>query len=180
YNIFPQGNTSSFAPADWLSTYSERPFHREVQGQTALILGLGSIGKAVAMRLRALGMRLIAVSRDGLPRPEVDITVQFKELDSVLPQADVVVLALPLLDATRGLIGQHQLSIMKSTALLVNVGRAQLIDEDALFVALTERRIGRAALDVWYAYPTQAEPQAGPAKYPFWTLDNVRATPHIS
>lgn len=180
YAIFPGGSAFSFEADQWLSTYVGRPFHHEVFGQTAVVVGFGNIGQAVSKRLRALGMYVIAIDPHPEKAKEADEVLAVDELDSALPRADAIILALPLKDSTVRLIGERQFARMKNTALLVNVSRAQLIDEDALYEALKARRIGRAVLDVWYGYPSPANPTLGPAKYPFWSLDNVRATPHIS
>jgi phosphoglycerate dehydrogenase-like enzyme len=92
------------------------------------------------------------------------------------------VLALPLTSATRGLIGARELALMKSTACLINVARAELVDEAALYEALSQRRIAGAALDVWYRYPSGVSKNqpALPASHPFHMLENVIITPHSS
>jgi phosphoglycerate dehydrogenase-like enzyme len=97
----------------------------------------------------------------------------------VLGRADYLALTLPLTEQTRGLIGADQLRAMKPTAVLVNVSRAQIVDEDALYAALAERRIAGAALDVWYRYPSGPGPTL-PARRPFHELPNVLMTPHVS
>ncbi|HMB34882.1 MAG TPA: NAD(P)-dependent oxidoreductase, partial [Methylomirabilota bacterium] len=88
-------------------------------------------------------------------------------------------ITLPLTQETRGLIGDAQLQLMKPTAVIVNIARAQIIDEDALYAALVERRIAGAALDVWYRYPVEPGPLL-PARRSFHELPNVLMTPHVS
>ena len=88
-------------------------------------------------------------------------------------------ITLPATVATRGLLGTAQLALMKPTAVLVNVARAEIVDEQALYRALAERAIAAAALDVWYRYPTDATPTP-PARQPFHELPNVLMTPHVS
>jgi phosphoglycerate dehydrogenase-like enzyme len=100
-------------------------------------------------------------------------------LPEVLRRADYLAITLPLTPETRGVIGPAQLGLMKSTAILVNVSRAQIVDEDALYVALAERRIAGAALDVWYRYPVEPGPLL-PARRAFHELANVLMTPHVS
>ncbi|MGE0798153.1 MAG: 2-hydroxyacid dehydrogenase [Lautropia sp.] len=180
YCIFPAGAKFSFEQADWLATYVGRPLHGEARGQNALIVGLGKIGQEVASRLKAFGMRIVAIDPHAEAGRFADEVHRVDSLDVALRSADVVVLSLPLKESTRGLIGRRQLALMKGSALFINVSRAQLVDEDALYEALTSRRIGRAVLDVWYAYPSSSDPHAGPSTRRFWDLDNVRATPHIS
>src|SRR6266850_142062 len=92
---------------------------------------------------------------------------------------DYLAITLPATAATRGLLGAAQLALMKPTAVLVNVARAEIVDEQALYRALAERAIAAAALDVWYRYPTDATPTP-PARQPFHELPNVLMTPHVS
>ena len=98
----------------------------------------------------------------------------------MLPQCDVVVIAAGLGPETRCLINAARLGLMKPTALLVNIGRAGIVDEGALYAALKASKIGGAAIDVWWRYPTAAEPNARPANFPFHDLPNVLMTPHCS
>ena len=100
-------------------------------------------------------------------------------VDEVLWRSDYVVITLPLTAATRWLIGERELAVMKPTAVLVNVARGEIIDEDALYTALAERRIAAAALDVWYRYPSSPGP-ALPARRAFHELTNALMTPHVS
>ena len=97
----------------------------------------------------------------------------------MLTRADYLAITLPLTPETRGLLGERELRAMKPTAILVNVSRAEIIDEDALYEALVERRIGAAALDVWYRYPSGPGPTP-PARRPFHELPNILMTPHVS
>ncbi|MEZ5659536.1 MAG: 2-hydroxyacid dehydrogenase [Burkholderiaceae bacterium] len=153
----------------------------ELAGKTLLILGYGHIGEALAQRAAVFGMRIEAVRRnlpDGLPAPLARLGT-LADLDEMLPGADYVVVTLPLSDETRGLLDARRISRMKPAARLVNVGRAVIIDEQALYEALAGRHIAGAALDVWYRYPTSADP-ALPANYPFHELGNVLMTPHVS
>ena len=153
----------------------------ELAGKTLGILGYGRIGQALAQRARAFDMEICAIrrdvarsARDGLARlGGLDI------LDEVLRRSDYLAITLPATVATRGLLGTAQLALMKPTAVLVNVARAEIVDEQALYRALAERAIAAAALDVWYRYPTDATPTP-PARQPFHELPNVLMTPHVS
>jgi phosphoglycerate dehydrogenase-like enzyme len=153
----------------------------ELAGKTLGILGYGRIGRALARRARAFDMEVCAIRRapaagetDGLAflgGPEA--------LDEVLRGADYLAVTLALTDETRGLLGERELALMKPTAVLVNVARAEIIREEALYRALAERRLAAAALDVWYRYPTAAGPTF-PATLAFHELPNVLLTPHVS
>ena len=153
----------------------------ELAGKTLGIVGYGRIGQGVARRARGFDMEILAMRRDvwRSAHDELDLLGGLDVLDEVLQRSDYVVLTLPLTPATRGLIGEAQLRAMKPTAVLVNVSRAEIVDEQALYHALAERRLAGAALDVWYRYPTDAAPTL-PARQPFHELDNVLMTPHVS
>jgi phosphoglycerate dehydrogenase-like enzyme len=153
----------------------------ELAGKTLGILGYGRIGACVARRARAFDMQICAIRRDVGRSLEDDLALLggLEILDEVLERSDYLLIALPATTATRGLIGDKQLDAMKPTAILVNISRAQIVDEEALYRALAKRRIAGAALDVWYRYPTEPGPTF-PATQPFHELPNVLMTPHVS
>lgn len=154
--------------------WEERPRPREVAGATLGLVGLGSIGREVAKRASALGMRVIAVREHPEKRSEgADLIFGPAQLDEMLGQADYVVLAAPLTSSTRTLIDSARLSRMKPEACLINVSRGPLVDENALAEALRNRRIGGAALDVFCKEPL-------PSDSPLWDLDNLLITPHTA
>jgi phosphoglycerate dehydrogenase-like enzyme len=145
--------------------------HREtttVAGRTAVVVGSGPIGRAVADMLGAVGLRTALVGRRA-----ADGVYAFGDLSALLPDADVLVLAAPLTDETRGLLDEAALAALPDTALVVNVGRGGLVVESALVSALQEGRIGGAALDVFETEPL-------PAGSPLWGMENVIVSPHMS
>lgn len=166
-----------FTSAGFGKAYAARRPHGEIHGKTLGLLGYGHIGKLVARHAQAFGMRVHAISRNGAA-PGADRADGIVNLHAMLRDADFVVIACPLTEQTRGLIGRAELAAMKPTAVLINVGRAAIVDEDALYDALSTRSIGGATLDVWYQYPTAEAPDRSPARLPFETLPNVHCTVH--
>jgi phosphoglycerate dehydrogenase-like enzyme len=154
----------------------------ELAGHTLGIVGYGRIGRAVARRARAFDMTVLAIRRDvtRAAADDVELLGGPERLDDLLGRADYLVLTLPLTEATRGLIGPAQLGALRPTAMLINVSRAEIVDEQALYAALAERRIAAAALDVWYRYPREEAGPMLPAHQPFHELPNVLLTPHVS
>jgi phosphoglycerate dehydrogenase-like enzyme len=170
------------AGGSWRSSWvqSGAP-HGEVRGSTLGIVGYGRVGREVARRAAGFGCRILAANRS--PRaadPWVEQVYPLAELDRMLPECDTVALCTALGPETTGLITAHRLSLMKPTAFLINIARGQVIEEDAVWAALSERKIGGAALDVWWQYPTGDEPTRRGSRHPFHELDNVIVTPHNS
>jgi len=152
----------------------------EIFGKTVGLLGFGRIGKAVAERAKAFGMRVTAANRSPVDTgPLVDETFTFDRLDDFWPSADFIVMSLPLAEGTRGLVDANAFAKMRPHALFINVGRGPVVDEQALFDALKDRRIGGAVIDTWYQYP-KAGSTTLPSRLPFETLDNIVMSPHMS
>ena len=166
----------------WPAVYAERPYHREASGSTVAILGYGHIGEEIARRVRALGMRVIAVTRNGKVNADIapDEIVTTAELEAVLPRCAALVLCCPLTTETRGRVGTATLEALGADGLLVNVARAEVVDEQALYECLSDGRLGRAVLDVWYRYPAAGEASVAPSAFPLHALPNARCTPHVS
>lgn len=150
-----------------------------LHGKKALIIGTGNVGKEIARRLRCFNVYLIGVNRSGKnPENLFDKIVKITELSEVLPIADFCIIALPLTPSTEKLIGKRELDLMKKNAILVNVGRGKIIDENALYEHLLNNREFIAALDVWWRYPKENELFA--QNYDFSKLQNVIMTPHCA
>jgi glyoxylate/hydroxypyruvate reductase A len=144
-----------------------------LHGTTLALIGVGDIGRDIARVARALGMRVIGVTRSGRRVPGLERVYRPGALHRALAAAHFVVVVLPLTSQTRGLIGAPALAAMRADAWLLNMGRGAVVDETALVQALQARRIGGAILDV---FPTEPLPR----DHPLWRLDNVVITPHIS
>jgi phosphoglycerate dehydrogenase-like enzyme len=150
-----------------------------LDGAVCGILGFGGIGKATGRMMRAFGARIHAVNSTGRSGGEpADFIGTLADLDEVLADSDVLVIALPLTRATRGLIGARELALMKPSAILVNVGRAAIVDERALYEHLRDHTDFCAGLDAWWHEPGPGSAFA--TEYPFFDLPNMIGSPHNS
>ena len=167
--------------ADWTGSYLCGPVHGELFGKTVGIVGFGRIGKEIARRAHSFGMRVMACTRTPGSDAMAERIDDVEGLHAMLEQSDFVVITAPLTEQTRNMFDARAFAAMRSNAVLINVSRGMLIDETALYDALSERRIGGAVIDVWYRYPEQGQSQGPrPCKLPFETLDNILMTPHAS
>src|SRR6478672_3664102 len=149
-----------------------------LDGAVCAILGFGGIGRATARLMRAFGARIHAVNSSGRSREPAEFTGTLADLDRVLAAADVLVISLPLINATRGLIGARELGLMKPEAILVNLGRAAIVDERALYEHLRSQPDFCAGIDAWWHEPG---PGSGfSTRYPFFELPNLLGSPHNS
>jgi len=158
---------------EWARTINE-----DLEGKTLGIIGLGSSGRELAKRAWPFGLRIVALDAVTMPQAvlrklHVESLGSLDQLDQVVAEADYLSLHVPLTTKTRHLIDRHVLSLMKATAVLINVARGELVDEDALIETLEKRRIKGAALDVFAEEPI--DPQ-----HPFLRMDNVITTPHVA
>jgi phosphoglycerate dehydrogenase-like enzyme len=142
-------------------------------GTTMGILGLGTIGSAVARRAGAFGMRVIGTKRRPAPLEGVDEVLPSERTDAVLREAAVLVVSLPLTQETRGIVGAREIDLLPPGGFLVNVGRGGLVDEDALVAALRRGHLAGAGLDVFAQEPL-------PVDSPLWTAPGMIITPHVS
>lgn len=156
----------------WEGTRSPAPLVR-LRGRTMGIVGLGRIGRAVAVKAAAFGLNILAYDPYLPPDAPMPSAVKRVDFSSLLAQADYISLHTPLNDETRGLIGSEELSLMKPDAFVINCARGPIIDESALYVALRDGQIGGAGLDVM----EQAAPSAN---HPLFQLENVLVTPHVA
>ncbi|HWC02960.1 MAG TPA: D-2-hydroxyacid dehydrogenase [Methylomirabilota bacterium] len=143
-------------------------------GKTLGIVGFGHVGRAIARLARSAGLRILAVRRtssDPSGSPDVDAVYPRAGLGTLLGESDYVALIVPLTSETTGLLGKAEISAMKPGAVLINIGRGQLVDEAALIEALRSGHLGGAALDVFASEPLAAAS-------PLWDLPNVLVTPH--
>ena len=147
---------------------------KAVYGSTVLVLGMGDIGGEFAARCKALGAKVIGVRRSPRPCPEyADEVHLLEDLDSLLPQADVVAITLPGTDATRGLMSRERLAKMKEGSVLLNVGRGFIVDTEALCDALERGHLSGAGVDV-------TDPEPLPPTHRLWNIPTAVVTPHIS
>jgi phosphoglycerate dehydrogenase-like enzyme len=148
-----------------------------VSGQTAGILGYGDIGRACATRMKSLGMRVLAVKRQGPPLYNVDPLVERiyspENRIEMIQRCDYIVVAAPLTPQTRGMLGPAEFAAMKPSAVVINVGRGPVIDEAAMVQALSQGLIKGAALDVFDEEPL-------PAGHPLYRLENVLLSAHCA
>jgi phosphoglycerate dehydrogenase-like enzyme len=167
--------------SQWSVGVPAPPLWPELAGKTLGILGFGHIGEALARRARAFDIKVCGVRRNAPSvAPHGLMFVGGPDrLDEVLELSDYLAITLSLTPETRGLIDARRLALMKPSAYLINVARAEIVDEQALYDALAGGRLAGAALDVWYRYPTSAG-DTMPSTAPFHTLSNVIMTPHIS
>lgn len=181
-------------PAAWAADQAVRRWPTDaslvtlLRGRTAVLLGYGSIGREVARQLSALGMRIVAVK----PRPDLrhdtayrvpgtgdpdgsipERIVDISELTTTVAEADVLVLTLPLTEASRGIVAAEVLAAMRPSSWLINVSRGAIVDESALLDALRGGRLAGAVLDVFRQEPLGADS-------PWWDAPNVIVTPHSS
>lgn len=173
---------------EWLDRNEVVRKTRELRGRTVGIVGYGSIGREVARLAKPFGTTILAMKRDPARRSDAGYTVEDTgdpagsipekfygpdRLMEMLPECDVVVVAVPLVEETRGMIGRRELNAMKPGSFIINIARGEVIDEAALIEALKEGPLGGAGLDVFDHEPLEPESE-------LWGLNNAILTPHVS
>ncbi|WP_421101772.1 2-hydroxyacid dehydrogenase [Sporosarcina psychrophila] len=163
-NEIRKGNWTSWAPMRFTGM--------DVGGATLGIIGMGRIGEAVARRAKGFDMQVLYHNRNRKPDAEAEYGLEFRELDTLLKEADFVIILAPFTPETAGMIGARELDLMKNTGVLINVARGGIVDEAALYDALKNGTIWAAGLDVFEKEPI-------PLDHPLLTLPNLTVLPHI-
>ncbi len=163
-----------------LTLQAQRKWDSSVMGRmasldrkTIAVVGFGSIGREIGRMAKAFGARVIGVSRSAKPSPHADVVRPIKELDAVLAEADIVAIATPLTDETKGMFDAARIARMKDGAFLVNIARGPVADTTALAAALVSGKLAGAGLDV-------TDPEPPPPDHPIWTAPNLILTPHVA
>ena len=152
----------------------DRGFVKQIENCVVCVVGLGDIGGLFAKKMKALGAYTIGIKRRESAKPDyVDELYTVEHLDEVLPKADVVALCMPNTAQTRGMFDAERIAKMKTGAVLINVGRGNAVDTEALCDALESEKLGGAALDV-------TDPEPLPRDHRLWNIENAVITPHIS
>jgi phosphoglycerate dehydrogenase-like enzyme len=155
--------------------------HDELAEKTLGLLGYGHIGKAIAVRAKAMEMNVHVANRSPIATSSVvNRSFTLDQLQNFWGSADFIVVSLPLTEETTGIVGASAFAAMRPTAVVVNVGRGLTVDERALYDALENKRIGGAVIDTWYCYPSRGKADVLPSALPFHKLPNVLMTPHMS
>ncbi len=174
--MFSKGLAAQYKQQILDPKFRQVPGHRltELKDKTMLILGLGGIGSQVAQRAAGFDMRIFAIDPKDMEKPRyVRHIGKPDELDALLPEADYVVSTVPLTEHTNKYIDKKRFELMKPTAIFINIGRGQTVDQDAMIEALKTGKIAGAGLDV-------TDPEPLPSDHPMWKMDNVIITPHMS
>lgn len=163
--------------------FHQEEMHRTLFGKNLLILGFGTIGQEFARIVEKFRMNIRVFKKRSILPPEwrgrIDrVYISKNELDDAWPWADYILIALPLNDETQNFIGAKELELMKRDALIVNISRGKIIDEEALYNHLRENVNFFACIDTWWVYPSQGESFS--QHFPFQTLSNVLMTPHVA
>jgi glycerate dehydrogenase len=158
--------------------FDDTTLNRSLYGATAGIIGFGGTGRATARLMRAFGMHIYALNQSGKSAEPTEFIGTLHDLEHVLRSCDVVVLSLPLIRATQGLIGKNELAWMKPDAILVNSARGAIIDEEALYIHARNHPTFMVGIDTWWEEPLRGGTfRMG---YPFLELPNVLGSPHNS
>jgi len=148
-----------------------------LHGKTVGLIGYGAIGQRIGRMVKGFEVRTIALASKARRAEEIDVLGP-EQIDELCQQCDALIISAPLTPTTKGMIGSHQFEMMKSSGYLINISRATVVDEKALYHALKNRQIAGAGFDVWYRYPIRGQSISPASDLPFETLDNVTMSPH--
>lgn len=177
-NHIPEAN-SALHQGNWLYSQMEPVHSIFLEDKVCLLLGYGAIGKATEKRLKGFGMTITALKRTTDATSDIKI-YHPDQLHEALAEADVVISSLPSTPATKGMLNEAAFKAMKSGSILINVGRADVIDQHALYGALKSKHLFGAGLDVWWNYPKGKESRKNtfPSDAPLHELNNLVMSPH--
>ncbi len=158
--------------------FDQKTKNRNLRGHVFGVLGFGGIGQAAAKAMRSVGLRILAINTSGRTTEKVDFIGTLDDLDHLLNKSDVLLVSIPLTLRTKGIIGSRELALMKHDAILINVARGHVIDEQALYRHLAQNPGFSAGIDTWWIEPSKD----GEFKvnYPFFDLPNFLGSPHNS
>jgi phosphoglycerate dehydrogenase-like enzyme len=156
--------------------FNQSGYGKELRGGICGIIGMGGNGAAIARLMKGVGMQVHGVNRSATSSFPLDFIGAANHMDAVLKRSDVVVLTVPLTRQTRNLIGRHELQLMKPDAILINVARGKVIDQQALYNHLRTTPSFGAGIDTWWSEP--GDPQGFKLDYPFFDLPNLVGSPH--
>lgn len=167
---------------NWLPRYDETPSSHLLSNKNYLILGYGHIGQAFSKLIKGFNPNIMAI-RNTIPESQSVgniLVYPSNYLHQLLPNTDFLIITLPLTSQTKHFISEVELKLLPKHAVLINIGRGELIDQSALYTALKNRWIFSAGIDVWYNYPTSEAERSNtpPANFPFYQLDNIVMSPH--
>ena len=155
------------------SNWNRRIRSSELAGSTALILGPGAIGSEIGRLLQAFGVKTLGCNRSGNPVDHIEEIILFKDILQALPKADLIISILPSTEETKNLFGAEHFKAMKPSAIFMNFGRGDLVQDEVLLEALKNDEFAYAVLDVFENEPL-------PAEHPYWGMENVIVSPHVS
>lgn len=151
-------------------------FSKELRGGTCAIIGMGGNGAAIARLMKKIGMRVLGINRSGTSHVDLDFMGTLADMDTVLETSDVVVLTVPLTQSTINMIARRELKLMKPDAILINVARGKVLNQDALFEHLQAAPSFGAGIDTWWS--ESGDPEGFKLDYPFFDLPNLIGSPH--
>ena len=164
---------------NWLPRYQKKN-SIQLAGKNGLVVGYGEIGKRIKLALEGLGVSVRVVKRSISDSEKNDHIYGIDKLHDLLPTTDFLILALPLTDQTENLLDQNELGLLPDSAILINISRAKIINQEALYNALKNKEIYAAGIDVWYNYPPDENSRTNtmPGDFPFQELENIVMSPH--